>query len=219
MSGAVDVKSEKIGYNYFLVTNQKIKDAFDLYLKRKALSYKKFRDVARKIGANPLRALVADRSHGSFRFIGFNFDGPPKNPELFKKKDNGAYPPRMDSWIYEKIRTLGEESFQDVEDMLGWRPQFYGDRVSDFNPFYYNGHFGFRAPAFSDPTENYEPKVSGVKNITLDQYYKLMADKVVKNANKVRNPRGKKVQDKVGRNTKDSRDKGRGSDVLGDSAS
>jgi len=204
----------KIGYKYFKISNKKVITAFEKYLSEKDKMYAKFRKLARKIGAHPARAIVQGRPHGAGKIVGFHFDGQLSHPQLFKKKNFGdeGYIPRKDSWIYDELQDLGCPTYVEVEKLLGWEDQVGGGFWYSFNPFYFlrGKHFGFRAPAFENQKDNYVPKISGVKEITLEQYYKLVADKEMKNDSDVRRARRKEVQSKVrGNNNRSKGPKGR----------
>jgi hypothetical protein len=194
----------RIGFKYYIITSKKIKEAFNEYLDSKDRMYRKIKAIARDIGADPTCFLARDEWNGSIGFRGFKFKVIPKDPTLFlKKKPGEGYMPRKNTWLYEEISKIPKISYKNVEDMVGWKDVWNEGYYYKFNPFYFlrGKHFGFRTPFcdnLADKQENYTPKVKGIKEITLSEYYKILADKemVGEQRKGVRSVRGKKIRDK-----------------------
>lgn len=167
----------KLGYKYYKIFRKDALDAVEAYLSEKTEIFKRQAKLARKIGASTTRSFVSEIG-ASFKITGLSFDKPPKDRDMYLKDTSQGYIPKKTSPIYKEFNELGKTNLNKVQEILEWKPMFNGGHIYFFNMFYFlNGkHVGFRSPVFDDPKDNYVP-VDGVKEISIDDYYRFAADK------------------------------------------
>ena len=172
----------KLGYKFYRVKNKAAIAAIEEFLSEKTKIYKKYRSLAKKIGANPSRSFVRDDIFG-FRITGISFDKKP-NMDNFLKDTTHGFKPKKTAPFYKEFKELGTAHMDGVLKEVQWKDIHHDGHMYFFNPFYLlNGkYFGFRSPVFDDKKLNYVP-VDGVVEITVETYYKYLADK---------EPRGRK---------------------------